>query len=289
MSKLTINVPNDDGHWTWDAATATLTYAITDSTPNPNPVPPLGNCRWVSVPPTAIAGVAFPVSVDCDNGPPINAAQFYWHQYGAGFTDRSKRTRTPSTMLTLPAAGVWALWVEALADNGNGSGTAGLVQVQVSEPVTQDVTSEFDKIVRVPLKWENGVGNIHAYTRDFGHMGPNDAVVVEITAPAQIGTNSGGWIAYTDTPPNPSIQRLAVLSDQPCDFTKGLAKATGDGDSRAFTGGTSGTIYFSTIHGNSSGLPVMSVPGRTYYLNIKNAADAGTGNCDLDIEFSVPK
>jgi hypothetical protein len=162
-----------------------------------------------------------------------------------------------------------------------------LVQVNAAEsqpPGSYNCGPDFANTRTLPLAWTNGVGNIHVHTANAGHFGPNDAVVVEIAVPSQIGTSTNGWISYYDSPPAPSAQRIAVLSDQACDFTKGL-----DGAVRAFTGGNTGTVNFSTVP-NDSGLPVMSFPNRKYFLNLKNVPGAcNEAYCDLEIEFSVPK
>jgi len=251
--------------------------------------PALANCRFGSPPGPATAGVGFPATVVCDNGPPTNAATFTWHVYCAGCAETSSQTTTGSKTLTLPTPGTWNVWVDVVAAGNNGTGQTPTASVQVnpavvSQPGSYDCGPNFANTRTLPLAWTNGVGNIHVHTANAGHFGPNDAVVVEITAPSQIGTSTYGWISYYDSPPAPSAQRVAVLSDQACDFTKGL-----DGAFRAFTGGNTGTVNFSTIP-NDSGLPVMSVPNRKYFLNLKNVPGAcNEAYCDLEIEFSVPK
>jgi len=268
------------------ARTGTGSASVTWTTAT---TPALANCQFASPPGPATAGVAFPVTVVCDNGPPTNAATFVWHQYCAGCAETSSQTSTGSNTLTLPTTGSWYVWVSVAAAGNNGTGRTPLALLQVNAATTQtsgpyDCGAEFANTRTVPLAWTNGVGNIHAYTASAGHFGPNDAVVVEIAAPSQIGTSSSGWISYYDSPPAPSVQRVAVLSDRACDFTRGL-----DGAVRAFMGGNIGTINFNTTP-NDYGLPVMAVANRKYFLNLKNVPGmCKEAYCDLDIEFSVPK
>jgi hypothetical protein len=150
---------------------------------------------------------------------------------------------------------------------------------------TSSCGPEFTNTRRIPVTWANDVGNIHVDTAKHGHFGPGDAIVLEILTPAVLGKNSIGAFQWSDYYPNPVANRVVVLSDRACDFTRGL-----DGSARAIADGyPSGVVYFSTV-ANDYGLPVISAPNSTYFLNIKNApGGCSEAFCDLDIEFVVPK
>jgi len=272
------------GSWSWKQETGTLS-CVTAPT---GTTPALANCRFSSPPVPAAAGVGFPVSVVCDNGPPTNAATFTWYTRCSGCPATSTQTSTGSTTLTLPTPGTWTVWVEVAAAGNNGTGRTPDAALNVTAgPVvgTDSCGPEFANTRRIPVTWASGVGNIHVFTSKFGHFGPNDAIVLEISTPAELGKKSLGAFQWSDYYPEPVANRVVVLSDRACDFTRGL-----DASPRAIADGyPSGAVPFSTV-ANDYGLPVISAPNSKYFLNLKNAPGAcNEAHCDLDIEFIVPK
>lgn len=125
----------------------------------------------------------------------------------------------------------------------------------------------------LPMSWSSPA---RLYTASFGGMGANDAVVVTFTVGNVSTTSSLPRIAGAEFNSSPS-SRTATLSAVPCDFsvqpTPG-ASILGNSVTAVFAIGTgSGFNYY----------PVLAKNG-TYYLNVRNTADAtctGTGACDM--------
>jgi hypothetical protein len=127
--------------------------------------------------------------------------------------------------------------------------------------------------------------NVHLYTANAGHFGPNDAVVVEIIAPSSLATNKFGSLSWSEIGSDPPAKRVVVLSDTACDFAKGV-----DGNALAVVSGAANASLYFSAGPNSVGYPALTVPGRKYFLNIINKdCVSSTGHCDLDIEFMAPK
>jgi hypothetical protein len=139
----------------------------------------------------------------------------------------------------------------------------------------------FDAVKTLPMAWpSSATGSTNGYTAAIDHMGPNDAIIIELTTPPILPNKilRLSWGEY-GRDPNPS--RKLVLSDQRCDFTKGLGAGsikTGIGGSIIFSGGTNGFGY-----------PQLPVAGRKYYINVRNNDVCSAVHCDFQVELSPPQ
>jgi hypothetical protein len=283
------------GQWTWNASTSTLS-CVTSST-NTNP---LGSCTWGQVA-TKTAGDTATLTIACSNGPPTNPATFAWTVSPAtGCTNCSATlgqatTDNGSNTLKGVTAGTFNVSVSVTATNGNGTGSAsGQVTFQAASDGTGNNTSgpyncgstfSSTRTLTLPAWSIGATANTHLYTADAGHFGPNDAVVVEITAPSWLGSDRFGSLSWSDIGADPPAKRVVVLSDTACDFTKGVG-----GNALAIVSGAANASLYFSAGANSVGYPALTVPGRKYFLNIMNKdCVSSTGHCDLDIEFMTPK
>jgi hypothetical protein len=137
----------------------------------------------------------------------------------------------------------------------------------------------------IRLDWNSGS---RLYSKDVGGFGPDDALVLELTVPANatvtntLRTISGAeWIDL-------GVPRSAFLSTKACDFSTAVF---GYGSESA---GTSFGVSFAVGSANSAGKwafpnPVSPkvAPGTTVYLNIKNATpgSCGSGSCNVFATF----
>jgi hypothetical protein len=206
----------------------------------------------------------------------------------AAFTSPNPTT-TGSNNVTLPAAGIWNISA-TVTSTLSATANVPAASVQATAAQTQqgpnDCGSSFahTRTLSMPAWVVGAAPHVHIYTADAGHLGPKDAVVVEITTPAQLGTDKFGNISWSDIGADPPAQRVLVLSDIACDFTTGLNAAA------RVANVNNGSLWF-TAGPNSYGYPALTIPNHKYYLNIKNAAGAcssSTGHCDLDLEFTIP-
>jgi hypothetical protein len=190
--------------------------------------------------------------------------------------------------VTLPSAGSWNVKADVVA--ANGSGTANWSGTVATPPTgAYNCGSAYGKTLTLKLPpWTiGGAENKHLYTANGGSFGPNDAVVVEFTAPQTLVPESYGSWGWSDVGGDPPAGRLVVLSDEACDFTRGL-----DGKKLAISSGAANgsLIFLSGTTAKYFSYPALTVPGKKYFLNIRNLNCASTtGHCDLDLEFRNPK
>lgn len=125
------------------------------------------------------------------------------------------------------------------------------------------------------------------YTVDFGGFGITDAIVVRFTTG---GFSTGGSLVSVSAAEynGPPSTREAALSDLPCDFTDGLA---GAGGAHSVASTNSVTFKFGLGAGTGFGYyPVLDL-GRTYYLNLRNAAGATcsiNNACNMFVDLVKP-
>jgi len=139
--------------------------------------------------------------------------------------------------------------------------------------------SGFTKTISMTMDWNNPS---RLYTKDFGGMGPNDAVVVTFTTgSATSPTNNLPRFVAAEWQSQPST-RIAVMSPKPCDW-----------GAQAWTGGsTSGatvTIPFTVGNPSNYGYYMIVPTNTTYYFNVKNDSSpscASNGVCDLAVDLN---
>jgi hypothetical protein len=275
----------------------TGTWSLTGSATNPTlscvppttggPPDPLANCQFSALG-GATAGASIPLNVSCTNGPPTNAATFSWSAtlaagQGVGTFGQTPTTASGTNSVTLPTAGLWTIKADVVAANDNGSSTA-TASLTVDPPgTTAPACAGFANTRTVPVAWPAvPFGTINAYTANgTSHMGPNDAVVVEFTTPATLGSNKIARMSWIEFGRDLNPRRKLVLSQNRCDFTTGMGSGSikvGIGGSMIFSAGT-----------NTYGYPALLTPNRKYYINIKNDGACNAEHCDLQVEFSPPQ
>jgi hypothetical protein len=271
-----------DGGTKTGSGTATVSWTA---------APQLSNCRFTSNP-AATAGNPFNLTVVCDNGPPASPT-IAWSATPTNCTGACTATfgSGPSTTglsntVTLPSTGSWS--VSAAVTASNGSGTAVWTGTVGSASASYDCGPTYGKTLNLKLPpWTVGAAaNQHLYTADKGSLRPNDAVVVEFTAPQTLVAESYGSWGWSDVGGDPPAGRLVVLSDVACDFTRGL-----DAKKLSIVNAAASSLIFLTGPTTKYGsYPNLTVPGKKYFLNIRNTnCTSTTGHCDLDIEFRNPK
>ena len=139
----------------------------------------------------------------------------------------------------------------------------------------------FTKTLNLTMDWN---APARLYTKDFGGMGPNDAVVVAFTTGSITSpSNSLPRIVAAEWQSGPST-RIATLSPKPCDWT---AQAWAGGS----TSGATVTIPFTVGNTYNYGYYMIVPLMTTYYYNIKNDASPGcasNGVCDMAVDLTKP-
>jgi hypothetical protein len=123
--------------------------------------------------------------------------------------------------------------------------------------------------------------NARIHPSAYGGMAANDALVIKFVTGAESTTTNLAKIAAAEWGTTPS-ERLAVLSETPCDFT---------GDSAVWGSkaqGNSVTIPFAVGAGGGFGFYKVLKLNTTYYFNIRNTANASCGvqgSCDVFVDL----
>lgn len=131
-----------------------------------------------------------------------------------------------------------------------------------------------------------GAGAGKAFTSDFGHFGPHEALVLTFTTPAILGTNNAtGSIGWTPTitaaGSESQLRNIATLSETACDFS---FNPLGMGSTR---GGVNSSVTWS-LGPNTQNYPALLRPNTTYYINMRHYEECPDAHCDLQIEFAKP-
>jgi hypothetical protein len=260
-----------DGTKTGSGATPIVTWSA---------LPPFA-CTFTNPPSTATVNQPFSLSLNC-NGT-ASSADWSAAPLGAQLTTAGTPTAT-SNSVTLPSAGIWA--IQANVTGPGGATSSPVVSITANAPVNQTgayncgTSYSATKTLTIPA-WAIGGGNNLVYSADAGGFASRDAFVVEIITPAQVGRNVFGSISWVEWLGVPAT-RIVALSDQPCDFDRGIGN---NPDARSSA--INGTIYFSAGP-NDYGWPALPLPNTKYYLNIRNQ-NCTTATCNIRVEFGSPR
>jgi hypothetical protein len=194
-------------------------------------------------------------------------------------------------------------WTDALGANTGGSNVTTSYQVQVcaSGACVTAPTSPLTVVVPGsssggggPTGWSgrcdgfastrvielNWAAPNRQLTANYGGFGTNDALVVQFTTGNVSTTNNLPNITAVEYGSSPS-SRTAVLSATPCDFSQQATPG-------AMSVGNSVTAVFAIGTGSGFGFYPVLTTNTTYYLNIKNSANAtcaSNGVCEMSVDL----
>ncbi len=223
-------------------------------------------CSGVTPPPPT--SVTVPNVVGHTHVDAVNALQSATLSVGAVSTQSSGSVPSGSVVSQNPGAGTSALpgtSVALVESTGSGawSGTC-------------------PGFTNTRLLVENWAAPARLFTRDYGGFGADDIVVVQITTGTQASTGNTLRIAAAEWQ-DPGSQRIAALSDKPCDFV-GLP-----GLGSTVPGNLSPTINFTVVtpYAPFPGYyPILGIPNKTYYFNIKNTpGQCNTPTCNIAVDL----
>ncbi len=173
---------------------------------------------------------------------------------------------TKSAVLTVPAP-------------GTNPGTPG--------PTGSLPCTGFNKTLVIDVAWTSTTAASRYVTQQYGGFGANDALVVRFTPPAGASSYSAGSLSGAEYS-GPTTTRVGKISTVPCDFSL----ATQFTQYNAFNASTFNLPM--QVGGDQLAWTMLTVPGTTYYLNIKNTDKKGVATCaagkycDMFIDFYKP-
>ena len=142
----------------------------------------------------------------------------------------------------------------------------------------------YDATHVIDIPWPAGANTqVQVFTDQSGGFGPNDAVVVRFTTPANIALGTGKGSLYATEYNGVPSQRDGSLSAQPCEFGSGTGL-------QGFTYNQAPLLYF-ILPGSSKTGAVKLAAGTTYYFNLNNSAGSNcrsSGSCAMTILLTKP-
>ena len=145
----------------------------------------------------------------------------------------------------------------------------------------------FNKTLVIDVAWTSTTAASRYVTQQYGGFGANDALVVRFTPPAGSLSYSAGSLSGAEYS-GPTTTRTGKISTSPCDFST----ATQFTLYNAFSASTFNMPI--QVGGNQLAWTMLTVPGTTYYLNIKNTDKKGVATCaagkycDMFVDFYKP-
>jgi hypothetical protein len=148
--------------------------------------------------------------------------------------------------------------------------------------------SGFNKTLVIDVAWASTTAATRYTTQQYGGFGANDALVVRFTPPPGSASFSAGSLSGAEYS-GPTTTRTGKISTSPCDFST----ATQFTLYNAFSASTFNMPV--QVSGTQLAWTMLTAPGTTYYLNIKNTDKKGVATCaagkycDMFVDFLKPQ